>query len=151
MVARWSGFTRRGPLLDSQRRRQALDVLDLGLAELLEEVAGVDAERFDVLALALGVDGVERQAALTRAGEAGQDDQAFAWQLDGDVLQVVLGSANDADVFGFGGHCTSQAVLPDPRRPVGPAPAAAERTTHCTGGCYEFRADEVPPVSSIFR
>src|SRR4029077_11248026 len=46
-------------LLDGDRRRQPLDAVAVGLRHLLEELAGVGRERFDVPSLALGVERVE--------------------------------------------------------------------------------------------
>ena len=57
-------------LLDGDGRAQALDALDVGLRELLEELPRVGAERLDVAALALGVDGVEGERRLARAARA---------------------------------------------------------------------------------
>jgi hypothetical protein len=56
-------------------------VVDVGLFDALEELAGVGGERFDVAALALGVDGVEGERGLARAGDAaddGEQPQKFA-------------------------------------------------------------------------
>ena len=61
----------RGALLvDRDRRRQAVDLVDVRLLHLPEELAGVGAQALDVAALALGVDRVEGEAALaaTRTG-----------------------------------------------------------------------------------
>ena len=55
--------------------REALDALDVGLGELLEELPRVGGERLDVAALALGVDRVERERRLARAARAGEDDE----------------------------------------------------------------------------
>ena len=62
-------------LVDRDRRRQALDEVDVGLVHLAEELPGVRRQRLDVPALALGEDRVERQGRLARAGQAGEDDQ----------------------------------------------------------------------------
>ena len=50
-------------LVDGDGRREALDVVDVGLLHLAEELAGVGGERLDITALALGVDGVEGERA----------------------------------------------------------------------------------------
>jgi hypothetical protein len=55
------GLRRRRLLVDRDRRRQALDEVDVGLVHLAEELAGVGRQRLDVAALALGVDRVERE------------------------------------------------------------------------------------------
>ena len=82
-------------LVDRDRRRQALDDVDVGLVHLPEELAGVRRQRLDVAPLALGVDRVEGQARLARAGQPGEHDQPVARQLDVDVLEVVLAGAAD--------------------------------------------------------
>ena len=62
-------------LVDRDRRREALDEVDVGLVHLAEELAGVRRQRLDVAALALGEDRVEGQAGLARAGQPGEHDQ----------------------------------------------------------------------------
>src|SRR3546814_6093834 len=49
-------------------------------------------------ALPLGIDGVEREAGLARARQAGDDDQLVARQIDVDALQIVLARAADGNV-----------------------------------------------------
>ena len=105
-------------LVDGDGRRQTLDEVDVGLVHLAEELPGVDAERLDVAPLALGVDGVERQGGLARAGQPGEDDELVARQLDADVLQVVLAGAPHDDRLG---HVRS--TLPTD-------------TTRCRGGSH---------------
>ena len=63
-------------LVDRDRRRQALDEVDVGLVHLAEELPGVGRQRLDVAALALGEDRVEREARLARAGQPGEHDRA---------------------------------------------------------------------------
>ena len=87
-----------GLLLDADRRRQALDMVDVGLLHHLEELAGIGAQRFDVAPLPLGIDRVEGEARLARPRQAGDDDEAVARQVDVDVLEVVLARAANADV-----------------------------------------------------
>ena len=86
-------------LLDRNRRRQTLDQIDVGLFHQLQELPGVRRERFDVAALPLGVEGVERQRALARPREAGDDDQPVPRQIEIDVLEVMRACAANADVF----------------------------------------------------
>ena len=50
------------------RRRQALDQVDVGLFHELQKLPRVRRERLDVAALALGVERVEGERALARAG-----------------------------------------------------------------------------------
>ncbi|CAB4836362.1 unannotated protein [freshwater metagenome] len=85
-------------LVDGDRRRQAFDGVDIGLIHLAKELTGVRAERLHITTLALGVDRVERKAALTGTGQTGEHDQPIAGQFDADVLQVVLASSSDDDL-----------------------------------------------------
>ena len=95
-------------LVDRDRRRQAVDLVDVRLLHLAEELAGVGRQALDVAALALGVDRVEREAALAAAGEPGDDDEPVARERDGDVLEVVFaGTANDELILGHvAANCT---------------------------------------------
>ena len=72
--------------------RPSIDV-DVGALHLVEELAGVGGEGFDVAALALGVDGVEGERGFAGAGKAGNDRQRVARDFDADVFQVVLARA----------------------------------------------------------
>ena len=88
-------------LVDRDRRRQAVDLVDVRLLHLAEELAGVRAQALDVAPLALGVDRVEREAGLAAAGQAGDDDEPVAREGDRDVLQVVFArAAHDELVLG---------------------------------------------------
>ena len=73
-------------------------MLDVGLLHHLEELARVGGQALDVAALALRVDGVEGEARLARAGEAGDYRQAFARDVDVDALEVVLARAADGNM-----------------------------------------------------
>ena len=84
-------------LVDGDGRAEALDVVDVGLLHAAEELAGVGGEGLDVAALALGVDGVEGQGALARAGEAGDNHKLVPGDRDVDVLEVMLAGAFDED------------------------------------------------------
>ena len=88
---------RRRLLVDRDRGRQPLDVLDVGLLHLPEELARVRRQRLDVAALALGVDRVESERRLARSAEPGDDDQPVAGQREVDVLEIVLARAPDDD------------------------------------------------------
>ena len=83
-------------LVDRDRRRQALDEVDVRLVHLPQELPRVRRQRLDVAALALGEDGVERQTRLPGPGQTGEDDQRVPREVERDVAQVVLaGTAND--------------------------------------------------------
>ena len=83
-------------LLDGDRRREALDLLDVGLLHAVEELARVGGERLDVAALSLGVERVEGEGRLAAPREPGDDGQGVAGDRDVDSLQVVdLGVLDD--------------------------------------------------------
>ena len=94
---RGARVARRGLLVDRDGRRQALDGVHVRLVHLPQELARVRGQRLHVAALALGVDGVEGERGLARAGQAGDDHERVSRQLDGDVLEVVLAGAGDDD------------------------------------------------------
>jgi hypothetical protein len=92
---------RRALLVDGDRRRQAVDLVDVRLLHLAEKLAGVGGETLDVATLALGVDRVEGEAALAASGQPRDDDEPVPRERDGDVLEVVFaGTANDELVLG---------------------------------------------------
>ena len=84
-------------LLDGDGGRQAVDLVDVRLLHHLEELAGVGRKRLDIAPLAFGVDRVEGERRLARAGEAGEHDQLVARDGQIDVLQVVLARAAHDD------------------------------------------------------
>ena len=65
-------------LLDGDGRRQALDEIHVRLLHLVEELPGVGGKALDVFALALGVNGVERERRFAAAAQAGDDHQLVA-------------------------------------------------------------------------
>ena len=73
-------------------------MLDIGLLHHLEELARVGGEALDVAPLALGIDGVERQARLAAAAEPGDHDQRIAREIDIEPLEVMLARAADRDM-----------------------------------------------------
>ena len=80
-------------LVDRDRRRQSLDRVDVWLVHLTEELARVCRQRFDVPALPLGVDRVERQRRFSGARQARDHGQRVPRDLDGYVFEVVLPGA----------------------------------------------------------
>ena len=91
-------------LVDRDRRREALDRVDVGLLHQTEELPCVGRERLDVAPLPLGVDRVEGEARLARPREPRDHDQRIARQLDVDVLEIVLPGTRDDDPI-RSGHC----------------------------------------------
>ncbi|MGC0425475.1 hypothetical protein RKD32_001830 [Streptomyces sp. SAI-195] len=90
-------------LVDGDRRGEALDEVDVRLVHLAEELPGVGGERLHVAPLALGEDRVEGQGGLARPGQAREDDERVARQVERDVLQVVLARATDDETVGHAG------------------------------------------------
>ena len=88
---------RRRLLVDRDRRRQALDRVDVRLVHLPQELARVGRERLDVAALPLGVERVERERRLAGSGQARDAHEGPARHADGDVAEVVLTRAVDDD------------------------------------------------------
>ena len=82
-------------LVDGDRRRQALDEVDVGLVHLAEELARVRRQRLDVTPLPLGEDRVERQRRLARPRQPGEHDQGVARQVKVDASQIVLAGTLD--------------------------------------------------------
>ena len=105
-------------LLDGDRRRQALDVVDLRLLHLADELPGVGAEALDVAPLALGVDRVHGERALARAARAAADGHLVAGDVDVDVLEVVLAGAADGDDLGQLGRSGRGERVDSRRAPV---------------------------------
>ena len=67
----------------------AVDPLGIGLLEPLEELPGVGRKALDIAALSLGVERVQRQAALAAAAEAAQHDQLPVGEVQVNRLEVV--------------------------------------------------------------
>ena len=115
-----------GLLLDRDRRRQALDQVDIRLFHQLQELSRVSRQRFDVAALAFRIERVEGERRLARAGQAGDHDQPVARQIEIDVLQIVRARTAYADeIHSLDGclvnlliYCTSKAIPNLPLRPL---------------------------------
>ena len=88
---------RRGLLFDGDRRRQTLDVVDVGLLHHREELAGVGGQGLDVPPLAFGVQRVEGEGGLAGPGQARDDDEPVAGNVEVDVLEVVGARAAHRD------------------------------------------------------
>ena len=77
-------------MLNGDRRREALNVIDVRLLQLVKELPGVRRERFDVFALALGKQRVKRQRRLARPTWPGNHHQLVAGNLKRQILEIVL-------------------------------------------------------------
>ena len=106
-------------LLDGDGRRQTRDLLGLRLGHLLQKLPGIGAERLDVFALAFRVDRVKRQRALAAAGQARDDHQFLAGDVQVDGLEVVLPGPANGDHLVAGHRVLSPAVSIREGRGVG--------------------------------
>ncbi len=88
---------RRRFLLDGDRGRQPVDMIDIGFFHHRQELPGIGGQRFDVAALAFGVDRVECERRFAGTGQPGNHDQLFARQAQVDVAQVVGPRAANVD------------------------------------------------------
>ena len=87
------------PLLDGNRRRQPLDLVDIRLLQLVEELPRVRRQRFDIFALPLGIHRIERQRRFPASRQAGDDHDLIARNVHVEILEIVLPRAADADGF----------------------------------------------------
>ena len=84
-------------LLDGDRGRQPLDMIELRLLHLADELPGIRTEALDIPPLPLGIDRIHRQRTLAGAAEAAADGHLIAGNFDIDPLEVVLPRAADDD------------------------------------------------------
>ena len=80
------GIAARRLLVDGNSRRQAFNVIDIGLIHLAQELPGIGRQRFDIATLAFGVNRIKSQGRLARTGQARKDDELVPGNLDIDVL-----------------------------------------------------------------
>src|SRR5208282_1082749 len=88
-------IARGGFLLDRNRRRQAVDLVDVWLLHHFQELPRIGRQALDIAALAFGIDGVEGERGFARAGQPGEHDQPIARNVEIDVLEIVLARAAD--------------------------------------------------------
>ncbi len=93
-----AGVLRGGLLVDGNGGGEALDIVDVGLFLLPEKHSGVGRQTLHIAALALGIDGVEREGRLAAAGQARDDGQRVAGNFDVDVLEVIFSCAFDKNL-----------------------------------------------------
>ena len=84
-------------LLDRDGGGEPVDVIDVRLLHALEELPRVRGERLDVAPLALGVDGVEGEGGLARAGGSRDDRERASRDLEVEAFEIVLPRAADDD------------------------------------------------------
>jgi hypothetical protein len=79
-----------------------VDLVDIRLLHHLQELPRIGRQAFDIAALALGIDRVEGERRLARAGQAGHHDQFAAGNVHVDVLEIMFLGAANADEGGLG-------------------------------------------------
>ena len=88
-------------MLDGDGRGDAGNFVDIGFFDALEELPGVGGERFDIAALAFGVDGVEGEAGFSRSGDAGNHSYGVVGDLEADIFEIVDARARNRDGRGL--------------------------------------------------
>ena len=99
-------------LPDRDRRRDAVDAIDVRLLHPLEELPRIGRQRLDVPPLSFGVDRVEGQRRLPRSADAGNDDQLAGRKRDVDILEVVRARAADDEIRGCGSPVGTVSDMP---------------------------------------
>ena len=97
-------------LVDSDGGRDAVDAIDCRLVHPIEELPGVGRESLHVTTLALGVQRVEHQRGLARAGHAGDHHQLVERNGNVEILQIVLAGAMDV-MAPCGASCASRGFM----------------------------------------
>ena len=83
------GIGHADPLVDRHGRRQAFDRIDVGRLEQIRNSPAKAGQAFEIPPLALGMDRVKSQRALSRSAHSRQNHEPVARQIDVDILQVV--------------------------------------------------------------
>ena len=90
-------------LFNRDRRRQTSNRVVSGLFHLAKKLPRIRGQALDVTPLPLSVEGVEGQGRLSRAGDAGHDDELLLRDVDVDRLEIMFRRAADLDVIEFSG------------------------------------------------
>ena len=94
-------IARRILLLDGDRGRDAVNHVGVGLLDALQKLPRVRGKRLDIAPLAFGINRIEGERRLARAGDSGDDGQAVMRDLKIDVLEVMNpGPANNNALCG---------------------------------------------------
>ena len=94
-------------MLDGNRRRQPVDLVDVRLLHHLQELARIGRQRFDIAALALGVNGIEGERRFSRARQPSEHHQPVARNFQIDVFKIVLARAAN----GYRAHARPRGLL----------------------------------------
>ena len=91
------GFAAGAALLDRDRRRKTFDEIDVRFFHLIEKLPGIGGQTLDVTPLAFGIERIESERRLSRAAQAGDNDQFLTRNLDVEILEIVLARTTDLD------------------------------------------------------
>ena len=153
---RGTGVVAGGLLVDGNGRRQAGDLVHIGLIHPAQEHPGIAGKALDIAALAVGVNGIKGQAGLARAGQAGHDDELFPREGQADIFQVVLPGPFDDDfivcqgifsLFSVSVRGSASAPVRRTNLPWGSRPGAGGRSGHA-GTPRAQTPTAWPPLSS---
>ena len=92
-----SGIRARTTLLDRDRRRKALDKINIRLLHLIEKLPRVCRETFHIAALAFSIERIKSERRFPGATQSGNDNQFLPGNLQVEVLQIVLACTTDLD------------------------------------------------------
>ncbi len=84
-------------LVDGNRGRHTLDLVDSRLIHAVQKLARIGTEGLHVAALAFGKQGVEHQAGLARSAWAGDHGQLTGADVQIEIFEVVLARTANAD------------------------------------------------------
>jgi len=88
-------------LLNAHSGREAGDEIHFGARHLFDKLARVGAHGVEEATLAFSEDDVESERAFAGTADAGHDDELAARDLDGDIFEIVLARALNADGVRF--------------------------------------------------
>ncbi len=83
------------PLFDGDRWWNPDDQVDFGLVQYMNVLSCVSRQAFNEPALSFREQNVEGQGALSRSGKTRDDDELVPWNVDREVLQVVVACSQD--------------------------------------------------------
>ena len=101
-------------------------MVDVRLLHHRQELPCVGRQRLHVAALPFGVDRIEGERGLARAGKTREYDELVSWQAQVDIAQVVRSRTANVDGLGLGGFHVGAVNVDQPaniRRP----PTSAQR------------------------
>ncbi len=79
------------------RRRKPVNLVHQRRVHLMKQPPCVRSDRFEIPPLRLGIERAERQRGLARSGNAGEDNQRIARDLDIDIFKIVFACPADVN------------------------------------------------------